>query len=434
MQIDAPACGTRGEVRVAARVRIGLLPWQPDGKRRRIQQSLSIRQGVDVGPHTRIDPLPGEHIARVRGETRAQLESRGRCALAKRIQVRPRPLGIDVIRCHRAYAAPVIDTRTQQERKVIGEIGRGLQAHAGAEQDARGGESREVGLLIEVGLTTHGRVVLGAEILNDHFLHVPMAPVDRTDGEERIDALLIRLADADEDAGREGNRQATRVLEDLQADARLLVGAAEVGSAGGGPQTLGGGLEHHPHAGRDGSESTHLLPRHHARIEVRQQPGLLEDPDRHRAHVGERVGVPRLVEPLASRGPAILGPIAEGEESLSASEGNSAAGDVEDLIGREIRRGHAVRDSRESAVVAAVPAQAGERDEDLGRVGDDSGQPGVLEPAIAQRSGDVEQLLEGIPTGADQPGGLVGREGRSPPGAGQRPDDPRRRGRHRDTL
>ena len=53
-----------------------------------------------------------------------------------------------------------------------------------------------------------------------------------------------------------------------------------------------------------------------------------------------------------------------------------------------------MRDGGERAVVAAVAAQPGQRDEDLARVGDDAGPAGVDQPGVADAAGGGEQLVE----------------------------------------
>ena len=44
------------------------------------------------------------------------------------------------------------------------------------------------------------RAGLGAEVLDDDLLQVPVARMQRAQREERLDALAPRLADADQDA------------------------------------------------------------------------------------------------------------------------------------------------------------------------------------------------------------------------------------------
>ena len=193
-------------------------------------------------------------------------------------------------------------------------------------------------------------------------------------GEDRLGPLGQRLADADQQAGGERDRQAPGVLEHPEPDVGVLVGRAVVGLALGLEEPAGGGLEHHPHRGGDRLEPVELLPRHHAGVEVGQQPGLLQHPHRHRPDVGQRRVVALLVEPLLGLGPAVLRPVAEREQRLQAAQLGALPGDVEDLVGGEEHRvagaPQLARRLDERAVVALVAAQLGDRDEHLGRVGD----------------------------------------------------------------
>ncbi len=90
---------------------------------------------------------------------------------------------------------------------------------------------------------------------------------------------------------------------------------------------------------------------------------------------------------LAGDAVAALRLVAEREQRLRAAGGGAGAGDVEHLVGRQVRALAAARRTRERAVVTDVPAQLRQRDEDLRRVGD--------ERAPAQAPGLGEQVLEG---------------------------------------
>ncbi len=203
----------------------------------------------------------------------------------------------------------------------------------------------------------------------------------------------------------------------------VLVGGAEVGLALGLEQPPRGGLEHHPHRGGDRLEPVELLPRHHAGVEVGQQPGLLEHPDRHRADVGERGVVALLVEPLPRLRPPVLGPVAQGEQRLEAAELGPLAGDLEDLVGGEE---HPVPGPlqltgrlHERAVVAAVAAQLGDGDEHLGRVGDHPRSASRLQPGVTHPGGGRTQAVEVVARGREQDGRLADVERRSALGARQ---------------
>src|SRR5450759_4471045 len=127
---------------------------------------------------------------------------------------------------------------------------------------------------------------------------------------------------------------------------------------------------------------------------MRQQAGLLQDPDRHRPEIGQRVVIPVCIEPLAGLWPAILWTVTESEQRLLAALGRACACDVQDLVGREVWRGETLRDGCERAVVATIPAQTSQRDEDLARVGDDPRSAGLDHRCVTDTGGRLEQPLE----------------------------------------
>ena len=168
-----------------------------------------------------------------------------------------------------------------------------------------------------------------------------------------------------------------------------------------------GGLQHHPHRRRDRLEPLEVLPGHDAGVEVRQQPGLLQHPDRHRADVGERVVVAVRVQPLAGLRPAVLGPVAEGEQRLLAAHLRALPGDLQDLVRAEVRGVEPAGDGGERAVAAAVAAQPGQRDEDLAAVGDHA-RAGPPPPAprrvpVPAWSSSVVEVLAARAAGAPPP-------------------------------
>ncbi len=69
-------------------------------------------------------------------------------------------------------------------------------------------------------------------------------------------------------------------------------------------------------------------------------------------------------------GVALLGLVPEGEERLLAARLGAGARDPKHLLGREVGPLAGTRTVGEGAVAAVVPAQLGERDKDLARVGD----------------------------------------------------------------
>ena len=200
-----------------------------------------------------------------------------------------------------------------------------------------------------------------------------------------------RLADADQQAGRERNRQPTGVVERPQPNLGILVRAAVVGKPFGLEQPARGGFQHHAHRGGDRLESRQLRPRHDARVQVRQQACLFEHADRHRPHVVQCGVVATLVEPLPGFVPPRLRPIAEREKRFLATEFSTATGDVEDLVGlhehAETLGAQLARNGDEGAVVAGIATQMGDGDEHFARVADR--QPAVGPSPIRRRQSGI---------------------------------------------
>ena len=336
--------------------------------------------------------------------------------------MRPGALGVDVVRRHRGHAAPVVDAGVEQRDQALGvaEVGRRLQRHRRAEQQPRDGERGQVGLVVEVLGGAHRRVGLGPEVLDDDLLdgaELPRHPPDRQQG---VDPLGGGLADPDEDAGGERHGQASRVLEHPEPDGGVLVGAAEVRAGRLGPQPRRGGLQHHPHRRGDRLEALDLLPAHDAGVEVREQARLLQHRDGAGPDVGQRVVVAALVEPLPGLGPAVLGPVAEGEQGLLAARRGAVAGDLQHLLHLEEGRRHPVGHGDEGAVVAAVAAQPGERDEHLAGVRDHAGAALAGHGGVADPAGGLGQGRQLLAAGVEQDLGLgrVQRLARARPGHG----------------
>ena len=101
-----------------------------------------------------------------------------------------------------------------------------------------------------------------------------------------------------------------------------------------------------------------------------EEPGLGEDELAHAGEVLDRRLAAELGELLARGAVAELGLVPEREERLVATGLGSRARDLEHLVGAHVRALAAAGRLREGAVVADVPAELRERDEDLGRVGD----------------------------------------------------------------
>ena len=373
------------------------MPGQPG-----IQPGLGDVRRVDR------EPLPQGHPGRLG-------------AAGQLVDLRPRALGVDVVGRERRDPAPVVDPGGQDELVgVPDQVGRGLDPRRRAEQQP--GHRDRRGQVVELGIGhgAHLRVRFGPEVLNDNFLDAAVLLRDPPDGEDRVRPLGQRLADADQDAGGERDRRPARVLQHPQPHRRVLVRAAVVRPAPVGEQPGRGGLQHHPHRRRHRLEPGEVLPGEHARVQVRQQAGLLQHPDGHRPDVGQRVVVAAGVQPLPRLPPAVLGPVAEGEQSLLAAEGSAPAGDVQHLVRGQVGALQPAGHGDECAVAAPVPAEPGEGDEHLARIGDDAGAPGGRESRVADPAGVRQQRGQLFAAGMHQHGRLARVQRLAVPGAGQR--------------
>ena len=81
-----------------------------------------------------------------------------------------------MIRCHRRHAAPVVDAGGDDiGQRSAREIGRRLDIHGFAEQDAGDGDGPQMVGGIGLRRVRHAGVRLGAEILDDDFLDMAVA-------------------------------------------------------------------------------------------------------------------------------------------------------------------------------------------------------------------------------------------------------------------
>ena len=310
-------------------------------------------------------------------------------ALGKLGDRRPWRLRIDVVRGDRRDPAPIIDPRRDQSRVDARRQVRGrLEVHRRSQDETRGGEAPEQ--IVKIGLRSPGELGagLGAEVLDDDFLNVPELPMQIADGEERLEALGARLADANENAGRERHAQFARILQRLKTDLGPLVGRAIVYAARF-AEPRAKGLEHNALTGRYGPQASDLGPAHHAGIGVRQEAGLAQHQRAHRLEIVDRGFVPERVERLAGGAVAQLRLVAQREQRLRAARGRPCACDREYLLRRKIARLACARPFGEGAIVADVPAEMGERNEHLARVREVAAMP-----LVAQTARGVDQLRE----------------------------------------
>ena len=381
-----------------------------------------IREGRDRLAEGLGDPLIGEELG-VRREALAQGEPQLGGAGGEVVEVRPRALGVHVIRRQRRDPAPVVGAGAREHLELddVLQVRRHLDPHARPEHEPRDGDRRDELGELRVGRVLHRRARLRAEVLHDHFLDVPVALVGVAQGDHRLRAVAQRLANAHEDPRRERDLRAPRVVEQLQAHRRILVGGPVVHLALVLVQSARGRLEHHAHRRGDVAQAGELVGVHDAGVEVREQARLLADQACDVTDVVERRREAVLVEPGARLGPAILGPVAEREQGLLAAERLALPRDRQHLLFAHVRR-LALRQQLtggvdEHAVVAAIAAQGRQGQEHLARVGDDSLAPGKAQALVANGGGRVEQPLQVGPRRTEQRLGVIGRQALAPFGA-----------------
>ena len=235
----------------------------------------------------------------------------------------------------------------------------------------------------------HPRPALGAEVLHDHLAEMAVLVAEVAQCEQRLQPLRARLSDPDQDPARERDRELARQPDRLETRCGQLVGRGPVWPTALG-EPPGQRLEHDPHRGRDRPQELELGTRHHTRVQVRQQTGLLEHGMRAVREVLDRRAEAQGGELVAGNPVAMLGLVAEREERLGAAGGGAGARDLEHLLHRQVGPLAPARRPRERAVAADVAAQRRQRNEDLRRVGDERAtpEPPRLGHEVGQGRGD----------------------------------------------
>ena len=165
----------------------------PQAARRAHRQHARAQRRIDPGlvvDVARIDREPlGQHLAVARALGR------------ERVELRPRPLGIHVVGRDRRDAAPVVDAGLDQAAVArLLQVGRRLDRQRVAEDQARDGDGPQQLVERRLGRIGHARVGLGLEVLDDDFLQMAVRAMQVAQRQQRLDPLLARLADADQDA------------------------------------------------------------------------------------------------------------------------------------------------------------------------------------------------------------------------------------------
>ena len=139
-------------------------------------------------------------------------------------------------------------------------------------------------------------------------------PMQVSDGEERLETLGRRLADADQDAGRERHAEFSRESQRLEAGLGPLVGRAVVDAARL-AQALAEGFKHDALTGRDCPQAGDLGTVHDSGIGVRQESGVVQHKCAYRLKIVDGGFVSERVERLAGGAVAKLRLVAEREQA-----------------------------------------------------------------------------------------------------------------------
>jgi len=253
-------------------------------------------------------PLRVADVLRVERQPRGEGAPRRFGGCAQDRQRRPGTLGVDVVRGDRRNPAPVVDAGVEQvaERVLLDEVWRRLDVDLRRQQQPGERDGTQVLLRWAGRRGTHRRARLRQEVLDENLLHVPVPVVAAGDRLQRLDPVGLALADADEDAGGEGDLQPPGRLEGGQPPLGRLVGRPP-----GRGQVGAQRLEHHSLRRRHLAQPRERRLVERARVGVRQQAGLLHDEPAHRDEVVDRRRVALLAEPVARGGVPQLGRFAE---------------------------------------------------------------------------------------------------------------------------
>src|SRR2546426_4721938 len=112
---------------------------------------------------------------------------------------------IDEIRSQGRHAAPVVDASVEQliiirRREIRWRLDVDLR-----HEQARDGHTPKHFVTAKLGPVVHWDSWLSPEVLHDNFLNVPVATMQFTNRQQRINAIFWSLADPDQQASGEGN-------------------------------------------------------------------------------------------------------------------------------------------------------------------------------------------------------------------------------------
>src|SRR3989442_755991 len=204
-----------------------------------LDEPALVDQRLDARAQALVQVLGARRELRVDRETLAKDEALAFGRAPELGDQRPRFLGVDVVEGERRDSAPIIETRREEAGiDLRREVRRRLDVHLWAQDEARDRERPQEILERGLGRLPHRDPRLGAEVLDDDLLDVAVLFVEVADRDERVDPLASRLADADEQAGRERNAELAVERDDLVGFHRVSTRLARVAAEGAVPAVV----------------------------------------------------------------------------------------------------------------------------------------------------------------------------------------------------
>src|SRR5213592_3226766 len=176
-----------------------------------LHEAVAVDERRDAPAHLFVQELRARRELGIDREALAEDEAHALGGAAQLRDQRPRLLGVDVVGRERRDTAPVVEPRGEQARvDARREIRRCLNVHLGPEQEPCDGERTEQVRERRLRLISHRDARLRAEVLDDDLLDMTVPLVEVADRGEGVHPLALGLADADENARRERDRELPR--------------------------------------------------------------------------------------------------------------------------------------------------------------------------------------------------------------------------------
>ena len=195
-----------------------------------------------------------------------------------------------------------------------------------------------------------------------------------SDGQQCFYSLQPRFANSDEQPSGEGNFCLSGKADRFQPDRRKFVRRSKMRH----PfctKPLGAAFQHQSHRSRQRTQDGIVMSVHYAGIKMRQKAGFFQHQRSHIRQIVERAGKATVRKPFTRRRIAILRPVAQRKQRLPASLRFPGACNFQNFLWFKKRCGQLRRAMRKCTIMANIPAQFGQRNEDLARISYDRSMP-----------------------------------------------------------